>query len=76
MRSVLISRHWPVSPDSAQADLADDPETRGVEQALRRAIGDLGNLRRMPKLTPGAYSKVAEASRALEEAEQAQHARA
>ncbi len=75
MRSVLISRHWPVSPESVPVDLAEDPGTSGVEQALRRAIGDLGSLRRMPKLTPGACSKVAEASRALEEAQQAQHER-
>ncbi len=72
MRSMLISRHWPVFPDAVQGDLTDDLEARGVEQALRRAIGDLGSLRRMPRLAPRACAKVVEASRALEEAQQAQ----
>jgi hypothetical protein len=72
MRSILISRQWPVLPDAVQGDLTDDMEARGVEQALRRAMGDLGSLRRMPKLTPCARAKVVEASRALEEAQRAQ----
>ena len=74
MSSMLISRYWPVSADTFQADAGEEMDAGSVEQALRRIIGDLGNLHRTRQLTPDAVAKVAEARRALEEARQAQRA--